>query len=238
MNLDGKRALVVGGTSGIGLAAARRLAAAGARVVVAGRDPKKLEAAATGGLEGVVLDGASPADLRRYFSSSPALDILVLALSGGKGAGPFRTLELADVEAGIQAKVLTQLRTLQAALPALVPDASVTFVTAASAGAAIPGTAGLAAINAALEATVPVLALELAPIRVNAVSPGIVDTPWWSGMPAEVKEGYFEHARKTLPVRRVGTPEDLAEVIALAATNGFMTGSVLTCDGGGRWVRG
>ncbi len=113
-----------------------------------------------------------------------------------------------------------------------------TLVSAASAGAAIPGTAGLAAINGALEATVPVLAVELAPIRVNAVSPGMVDTPWWNALPPETKARYFERARRTLPVRRVAAPEDLAEVIVLAATNRFMTGSVLTCDGGGRWVMG
>lgn len=238
MDLQGRRALVVGGSSGIGLAAARRLAAGGASVVIAGRDSRRLEAAATGGLEAVVLDGTSPAALARYFAASPTFDVLVLALSGGKGAGPFRTLDLGDVASGLEAKLLGQLRTLQAALPKLAPEASVTLVSAASAGAAIPGTVGLAAINAALEATVPVLAVELAPIRVNAVSPGIVDTPWWSAMPPEMKQAFFDRARKTLPTRRVGTPEDLAEVIALAATNPFMTGAVLTCDGGGRWVSG
>ncbi len=238
MDLHGKRALVVGGSSGIGLAAARRLQAMGMTVVIAGRDGARLEAAATGGLEAAALDGASPADLQRYFATAPTLDALVVALSGGKGAGPFRALDLADLAAGLEAKLLAQLRTVQAALPRLAPDGSVTLVTAASAGAAIPGTAGLAAINAALEATVPVLAVELAPIRVNAVSPGIVDTPWWNGMPAELKQAFFARAQRTLPVRRVGTPEDLAEVIALAATNPYMTGAVLTCDGGGRWVNG
>ncbi len=240
-DLTGQRALVVGGSSGIGLAAARRLASMGAKVVIAGRDARRLEAAvatAPGRLEAAVLDGASPGALQRYFAASPTFDALVLALSGGKGAGPFRTLDLADVAAGLEAKLLAQLRTVQAALPRLAPEASVTFVSAASAGAAIPGSAGLAAINAALEATVPVLAVELAPIRVNAVSPGIVDTPWWDAMPAEMKQGFFDRARKTLPVRRVGTPDDLAEVVVLAATNRYMTGTVLTCDGGGRWVGG
>lgn len=238
MTLEGKRALVVGGSSGIGLAAARRLAARGMAVTIAGRDRGRLAAAAVGGLEPAVLDATSAEDLARHFAGSPTLDALVLALSGGKGAGPFRALDLAELASGLEAKLLAQLRTLQAALPRLAPEASVTFVTAASAGAAIPGTAGLAAINAALEATVPVLAVELAPVRVNAVSPGVVDTPWWDAVPAEMKAAFFERARQTLPVRRVGTPDDLGEVIALAATNPYMTGAVLTCDGGGRWVRG
>ncbi len=237
MELNGKRALVVGGSSGIGLATARLLAARGARVTAAGRDRKKLESVG-GGIEGVVLDAASPASLQAYFAGAPSLDLLVLAHSGGKGAGPFRSLDLADLVDGLQQKLLAQLRAAQAALPRLTPEASITFVSAASAGAAIPGSAGLAAINAALEAVVPVLAVELAPIRVNAVSPGMVDTPWWDALPAEVKAGYFEHARTRFPVRRVGRPEDLAEVIATVAANPYMTGTVVTCDGGGRWVSG
>jgi len=238
MNLEGTQALVVGGSSGIGLATARLLARSGARVLAAGRDQAKLSQAVGRNIEPVVVDAGSSEDLRRFFATAPTIDVLVLALSGGKGAGPFRTLDLEGLAEGLKAKLLAQLMTLQAALPRLAAEASVTFISAASAGAAIPGTAGLAAINAALEATVPVLAVELAPIRVNAVSPGIVDTPWWNAVPAEVKENTFERARKRLPVRRVGSAEDLAEVVVLAATNRNMTGSVLTCDGGGRWVPG
>src|SRR5512142_2098123 len=134
MDLHWKRALVVGGSSGIGLAAARRLQAMGMAVVIAGRDRARLEAAATGGLEAAALDGASPADLQRYFATAPTLDALVVALSGGKGAGPFRGLDLAELAAGLEAKLLAQLRTVQAALPRLAPEGSVTLVTAASAG--------------------------------------------------------------------------------------------------------
>jgi NAD(P)-dependent dehydrogenase (short-subunit alcohol dehydrogenase family) len=238
MDLTGKTALVVGGSSGIGLATARLLAAGGARVLVAGRDRQKLSAAEGPGITGAVLDAASRDDLKRFFAECPALSFLVLSLSGGKGAGPFRTLDLADVVDGLEAKFLPQLRTLQAALPRLEPEASVTFVSAASAGAAIPGTAGLAAINAAIEAVVPPLAVELAPVRVNAVSPGVVDTPWWNAMPPDAKQAYFTWARTRLPVRRVGTPEDLAEAIVLAATNRYITGTVITCDGGARLVAG
>ncbi|ACL66397.1 short-chain dehydrogenase/reductase SDR [Anaeromyxobacter dehalogenans 2CP-1] len=237
MDLKGKRALVVGGSSGIGLATARLLAARGARVTAAGRDRTKV-AALGEGIEGAVLDAASPASLQEYFIGAPSIDLLVLALSGGKGAGSFRSLDIGDLAEGLHAKLLPQLRTAQAALPRLAPEASITFVSAASAGAAIPGTAGLAAINAALEAVVPVLAVELAPIRVNAVSPGLVDTPWWDASPPEVKAGMFEQARKRFPARRVGRPEDLAEVIVTVAANPYMTGTVVTCDGGGRWVSG
>jgi NAD(P)-dependent dehydrogenase (short-subunit alcohol dehydrogenase family) len=237
MDLAGKRALVAGGSSGIGLATARLLTARGARVTAAGRDQRKLSTLGEG-IEGAVLDAASPASLQEYFAGASTFDLLVLTLSGGKGAGPFRSLDLGDLAEGLQAKLLAQLRTAQAALPKLAPEASITFVSAASAGAAIPGTAGLAAINAALEAVVPVLAVELAPIRVNAVSPGLVDTPWWDSVPPDVKASFFEQARKRFPVRRVGRPEDVAEVIAAVAANSFMTGTVVTCDGGGRWTSG
>ncbi len=238
MHLEGKRAVVVGGTSGIGLATAQLLARRGAQVIAAGRDRRKVDALAGSGVEGMVADATVPGDLARLFGDGLVVDVLVLALSGAKGAGQFRGLPLGDLRAGLEAKLLGQLAALQAALPRLSQEASVTFVSAASAGAAFPGTAGLAAINAALEATVPVLAIELAPVRVNAVSPGVVDTPWWDAVPAELKRAHFARAVQTLPVRRVGTPEDLAEVIVLAATNRFMTGTVITCDGGGRWIAG
>jgi NAD(P)-dependent dehydrogenase (short-subunit alcohol dehydrogenase family) len=98
--------------------------------------------------------------------------------------------------------------------------------------AALPGTAGLAAVNGALEAMVPPLAVELAPLRVNAVSPGVIETPWWDGMPAEERTAMFAEHAAALPVGRVGRPEDVAQAILLTATNGFVTGSVVECNGG------
>src|SRR5512140_1874098 len=122
--LAGKRAVVVGGTSGIGLATARLLHARGARVTAAGRDRARVEALAGSGLEGAVVDATVPADLARLFGDGPPVDVLVLALSGGKGAGPFRGLALADLRAGLEAKLLAQLAALQAALPRLSAVAS------------------------------------------------------------------------------------------------------------------
>jgi NAD(P)-dependent dehydrogenase (short-subunit alcohol dehydrogenase family) len=88
----------------------------------------------------------------------------------------------------------------------------------------MPGTAGLAAINGAIEAMVRPLAAELAPLRVNAVSPGIIDTPWWDVMPADAKESYFRRAAETLPARRVGAAADVAEAIVMIARNPYVTG--------------
>jgi NAD(P)-dependent dehydrogenase (short-subunit alcohol dehydrogenase family) len=107
-------------------------------------------------------------------------------------------------------------------------------VTAGSARSAIPATAGLAAINGALEAMIRPLAVELAPLRINAVSPGVIDTPYWDAMPTDRKEAIFAQAMRKLPVGRLGSAQDIAEAIAFVATNGFMTGKVIECDGGGR----
>ena len=122
----------------------------------------------------------------------------------------------------------------QAALLVLRDDGSLTFVTAGSAGSSRPGTAGLAAVNAAVEAMVPVLAVELAPIRVNAVSPGVIDTPWWDGADPEVRRQAFDTFAATAPAGRVGRPEDVAEAIGFLIDGTFTTGVVLPVDGGSR----
>jgi NAD(P)-dependent dehydrogenase (short-subunit alcohol dehydrogenase family) len=100
----------------------------------------------------------------------------------------------------------------------------------------MPGTAGIAAINGAVEALVRPLAAELAPIRVNAVSPGFVDTPWGDGFPADARQAYFNQAASQLPIRRIATAEDIAEAVVLAATNRNLTGTVIETDGGARLV--
>ena len=116
------------------------------------------------------------------------------------------------------------------------PTGSMTFVSAISARAANPGTSGLAAINSAIEGLVKPLAVELRPRRVNAVSPGVIDTPWWSWMPDDQKQSTFARFAAATPVGRVGRPEDVAQAIVFLIGNSFMTGCVLECDGGLRLV--
>ena len=231
-------ALVIGGTSGIGLAAARQLSGRGATVHVTGRDESRLnEVRRTDPLLQVhAADGTSRAQMDELCARIAPVDWLVLAMSGGDGAGPLAQLDLAALRAAFDAKFWGHLVSVQAALPHLVIDGSITFISAGSARAGIPGTAGLAAMNGALEAMVRPLAVELAPIRVNAVSPGVVDTPWWNGMPAELRDAYFDQAAKVLPVRRVASAEDVAEAVVLAATNRNLSGTVLESDGGARLV--
>lgn len=228
-----QHAVIVGGSSGIGAATARLFAEGGYRVTIGGRDRARLEAAASElGIEGRQVDGSSSESARAFFEGIGPLDHLVLALSGGAGAGPFRTLKLADVRSGFEAKFWAHLTSLQVALPHLSADGSVTFISAISARAALPGTSGLAAINGAIEALVRPLAVELAPIRVNAVSPGVIDTPWWNVMPGQAKEDFFRAAAEHLPVHRVGSPLDVARAVLMVAENAFVTGTVVEVDGG------
>jgi NAD(P)-dependent dehydrogenase (short-subunit alcohol dehydrogenase family) len=223
-------ALVVGGTSGIGLATARLLRQRGAAVHVVGRSERPLDA----DLIPHWADGGDPAQIATVIDKIGTIDWLVVSLSGGEGAGPLAELDVATLRRAFDAKFWSHLTTLQAALPHLAPTGSITLIGAISARAAMPGTAGLAALNGAVEALVKPLANELAPIRVNGVSPGLVDTPWWGALPAEAREAYFAQAAERLPTRRVATAEDVAEVVALAATNPNLTGTVIEADGGAR----
>jgi len=235
MALIQERIVIIGGTSGIGLAAARQLAQSGAHVIVAGRDEAGLRNAVNEighGASGRAVDANDPARLRAFFADVGSIDHLVLTLSGGEGAGPLKDLDLARLRAGFEAKFWAHVAAAQAALPVLKTAGSVTFVTAASAGGHLPGTSGLAAINGALNAMVPVLAAELKPLRVNAVSPGAIDTPWWDKWPAEQKAALFNQIAATSPVGRIGQPEDVADTIAFVVRNGFVTGQVIQCDGG------
>ncbi|MGW3206278.1 SDR family oxidoreductase [Streptomyces sp. NPDC001135] len=239
--LAGQRVVVMGGSSGIGEAAAAFFTADGAEVVITGRDQDRLDAAADrvgGKVTTYRLDGADRAAVDAFFTGSGTVDHLVVALSGSKGGGPFAGLDLAELADGFAGKFWPHVHVLQAALPALRRDGSVTLVTAASARAALPGTAGLAAINGALEAMVPPLAVELAPLRINAVSPGVVDTPWWEGVPAEQRRALFDGFAASTPVGRIGRPQDIARAIHMLAANDFVTGVVLEATGGATLATG
>ncbi len=231
-------ALVVGGTSGIGLATARRLHALGAAVHVVGRDKQRLDgvAATDPGLIGHRADGGHRDEIAAVLAAVGRIDWLIITLGGSDGLGPIADLDLDLLRRAFDAKFWAHLTTIQAALPHLVPTGSITLLGAISAHAGMPGTAGIAALNGAVEALVRPLAVELAPIRVNGVSPGLVDTPWWSGLPDDARRSYFAQAARALPVQRIATADDIAEITAVAATNPNVTGTVIETDGGARLV--
>jgi NAD(P)-dependent dehydrogenase (short-subunit alcohol dehydrogenase family) len=234
MEISGTRVLVVGGTSGIGLAAAEVLAKQGALVTVTGRSERRLAAAvdAVPSVRAERADAADRAELDSLFARVGTVDHLVVCASGGSGGGPFASLDLADLRQAFAAKTFVHLEVVQAALPWIAERGSITLVTAGSAQAALPGTVGLAAVNGALEAAVRPLAAELAPIRVNAVSPGVVETPWWDSWSEDRRAAYFADMSRRVPVGRIGQPDEIAAALAMLIGNGFITGHVLVVDGG------
>jgi len=233
--MSSKHVLIVGGSSGIGFATAAKLLAQGFKVTIAGRSAEKL-AAAQSALSGEVftisLNAADLSSLTTVLSHVGYIDHLVLAFGSGKGVGPFSTIDVENVRLGFEEKVFPHFACAQAALAQLAPHGSITFISAVTAQAAMPGTAGIGAANAAIAALVPTLASELRPRRVNAVSPGIIDTPWWDFLTHEQKTGLFNDYASQTPVGRIGKAEDVAHVIDFLITNSFVTGQVVVCDGG------
>ena len=233
-----RTALVLGGTSGVGLATARQLRVRGALVHIASRDKRKLDAIAATDVDltGHQADATDPAALNELVDAIGPIDWLVVTLSGSEGVGPVADLDLAALRRAFDAKFWPYLAAVQAILPRLTADGSITLVSAVTARQGMPGTAGISALNAAVEGLVRPLAVELAPVRVNAVSPGFVDTPWWSAMPEDARREYFAEAATKLPNRRIATAADVAEAVVLAVTNPNITGTVLETDGGSRLV--
>ena len=236
MSFEGQHVVIVGASAGIGEAAARAFAERDAAVTITGRSKERLDQAARRighPVQVAELDATDRGALDVFFAAAGTVDHLVLTASpGAVGAGPLAALDEAALRQAFDGKFFAHVKAIQAALPRLRPDGSVTITTAASARAAFPGTAGLAAANGALETMVAPLAVELAPLRVNAVSPGVIGTHWWDGMPAEQREAYFGAVAAITPVRRIGTPEDVAGAIVYLAGASFVTGTVLECTGG------
>lgn len=227
------KVVIAGGSSGIGLATARLLSNT-FQVTVTGRNASRLQSAGNlhHQISAAAIDSTDRKALDTFFKTQGTFHHLVLALSGAKGGGTFADLSLQQLREGFEGKFWPHLETLQAALPYLASGGSVTFITATSATAKLPGTSGLAAINGALELMVPVLAKELKPLRVNAVSPGVIDTAWWDFLPAEAKQQTFDHLAAQTLVGRVGKAEDVAAAISFLISETYVTGQVIRCDGG------
>jgi NAD(P)-dependent dehydrogenase (short-subunit alcohol dehydrogenase family) len=238
MSFSGQHVVIVGASAGIGEATAAAFAAAGADVVITGRSKDRLDAAAARLGHPVTvapLDATDSGAVTGFFAALGPVDHLVLAASpGAVGSGPFDQIDVAALRQAFDGKFFAYVTVLKAAQ---VRD-SVTLITAVSARAAYPGSAGLAAVNGALEAMVPTLAVELAPLRVNAVSPGIIDTQWWDGLPGPQRAAFFQSAADITPVRRVGAPGDVASAVLYLAGAGFVTGAVLECTGGAQLTAG
>lgn len=236
MTLAGRHIVIVGGTKGIGRATAAAALAQGAQVTATGRTAESL-AALPEGVSGALLDFTDPGSVAVFASRVPALDHLVLSASDAAAWGAFGDLAEGVLRTAFEAKFWGSWRVITALAPKLSATGSITLVTGAAARAALPGTSGLAAVNGALEAMARVLAAELAPRRVNTVSPGMTATEAYAGMPETARAGMFAATAAKLPAGRIGAPEDIAQAILLAAANPFLTGATLDVDGGAHLAR-
>ncbi|MFC5184821.1 SDR family oxidoreductase [Actinomadura harenae] len=225
------RVVVMGGTSGIGRAAAERLTAQGAEVIVTGRAPEKLAELKATVSAAEQVDGTDETQVREFFERTGEFDHLVLAFSPGADAlGPVAEVGDDAVRRMFEGKLFAYLSAIRLSQGKV--KGSITMLSAASARAANPGTAVLAAVNGAIERTVPPLAAELAPVRVNVVAPGLIDTPWWSFVPEDQRDETFGRFTGALPVPRPGRPEEVADAIAYLVTADYVTGTILPVDGG------
>jgi NAD(P)-dependent dehydrogenase (short-subunit alcohol dehydrogenase family) len=230
MQLVGKKVVVVGGSSGIGLATAEMAKAEGADVIIASRNEERLNAAAArlklGAITADVTSDESVADL--FHQCGPVDHVVVTAAQ--LRTGPVKTVAMEDVRATMEGKFWGAWRVAREAK--INAGGSLTLVTGYLSVRPRPNAAIVGAANGALESLARSLALELAPVRVNAVSPGIIDTPIRAAMPEQARKEMLDNTAASLPVGRVGVADDIARQILTFMTVGFMTGSIVYLDGG------
>ena len=232
--LAGRTVVLVGGGSGIGLAVARQAVTAGAHVHLGGRTEETLRrAAAALGKSATwgVVDTADEDSVTHFFEPVAAVDAL-LTTAASYTTGPFTTSTIEEARSPFESKFWGQYRVVHAALPLLSPDASVVLMSgAASVRPAGPAAAYVAA-NAAIEGLARGLAVELAPVRVNAVAPGTINGNLWAQRSAEVREAAFAGFSAATVLGRPGTEDEIADAVVHLFTSTYTTGSTLYVDGG------
>ena len=237
-DLSAGTVVVIGGTSGIGLETARLAHAAGAKVIVTGRDQGRLDAVRDElGATTATLDLGDPAGLHRFFTELPAPVDHVLLSGGGPSYAPLAEMDFAEALAQLDEHLLGSLRVARECATRVRPGGSLTLLTGT--GARRPGKGlVLAAIGTmALPAIAANAALELAPLRVNAVAPGFVDTPLSARVLGDELDNRRAELRDTLPIRRVVQPADVAALVLHLMTNTALTGATYDVDGGQQLLR-
>lgn len=229
-SLSGKTVIVIGGSSGIGAAVAKAVKARGAQVVLAGR---RLTSGIDNGVRSEAVDVTDTASLQRLFEAVGRFDHLVYTSGPSVRAKPLLDTDLDEAQDNFNVKLWGSLRAIQQALPFLDERGSITLTSGQLGRKLAPGQFIKTGINAATEALGKQLAKELAPRRVNVISPGVIDTPAYAGLPEDQRQAMFAKAGGALPVGRVGQADEVAAGYVLAMENGFVTGAVVDIDGGG-----
>jgi NAD(P)-dependent dehydrogenase (short-subunit alcohol dehydrogenase family) len=237
-SLAGKRIVITGGASGIGLAVAHLAARLDAdEIVLVSRSKEKLQAAKQNIAKSMVraVDVTDEDAVASLFANLRPFDHLVTA-AAGTYRGKITELETTSARALFESKFWGQHHCVKHGASQIRNGGSVTLFSGWISRKPAVGTGTLAAIDGAIESLTRVLSLELAPIRVNAVSPGQIDTPLWSArLSAEQQRQHFASVAAQLPVERVATAEDVAEGVMFLMTNQFTTGAILDTDGGQPW---
>ncbi|QIR39322.1 SDR family oxidoreductase [Tolypothrix sp. PCC 7910] len=238
MDLSNQKIVIIGGSSGIGLASAKAIVAAGGNVVIASRSEAKLNAAQAEIGERVTtfgLDITNEQEVQTLFATVGSFDALVITISVGF-MGAFMELDSKVARQIFENKFWGHYYAAKYGAPQLKPSGAIVFFSGYASQKPVPNLSIMASVNGALEALARSLAVELSPIRVNVVSPGLVDTPIYQEMPAEQRQNYFNYVANSLPVKRIAQPEDIAETVLYLIKNKFTTGAVVDVDGGARLV--
>ena len=236
--LAGQRVVVIGGSSGIGLETARAAGAAGAAVVITGRNAERLDAAANElGATRRVLDLADTAAVDGFFAELPAPVDHILVGGGGPFYAPIPELDLDALRRNLDEHLVGSLRIARDCIGRVRAGGSLTFISGTGARRPAKGIVVAAIGTAAMSAIVANIALELAPLRANAIAAGFVDTPLSARLLGDDIEHRREQLRATLPIGRVVGPEDVAALAIQLMTNTAITGATFDIDGGQQLLR-
>ena len=236
--LLGQTVVLIGGSAGIGLETARRARSEGADVVLTGRDPERLERAArdVGARSTAAFDANDPAALKRFFDGLPDPIDHVLVTAGGPHYGPLLEMDADQVRQGIGDHAALALEVARNIVGRMRPGGTLLLMGGTGGRRISRGLGIISAATAALPPFTAGLALELAPVRVNLIAAGFVDTPLSASLLGEGLEARREELRTTLPIGRVVGPADVAALAVHIMTNTALTGATYDIDGGQQFV--